>query len=62
DWVRIYVAPLLVGGMTAPGPIAGVGVPTLEDAPWISDVHVRVVGAGGSDLVIDGRLGNHREG
>lgn len=62
DWARIYIAPLLVGGMTAPGPIAGVGLPTLEDAVWLSDVHVRVVGKQGSDLVLEGRIGNHCEG
>jgi diaminohydroxyphosphoribosylaminopyrimidine deaminase/5-amino-6-(5-phosphoribosylamino)uracil reductase len=62
DWARIYIAPLLVGGMTAPGPIAGVGVPTLEEAVWLSDVHVRVVGKQGSDLVVEGRIANHREG
>ncbi len=66
DWVRIYIAPMLVGGMTAPGPVAGVGCPTLEDATWLSDVHVRVVnkddGNPGSDLVIEGRVTKHREG
>jgi diaminohydroxyphosphoribosylaminopyrimidine deaminase / 5-amino-6-(5-phosphoribosylamino)uracil reductase len=62
DWVRIYMAPMLVGGMTAPGPIAGVGMPTLEDAVWLQDVHVKVVGAKGSDLMIEGRIAVHREG
>jgi diaminohydroxyphosphoribosylaminopyrimidine deaminase/5-amino-6-(5-phosphoribosylamino)uracil reductase len=61
DWARIYIAPLLVGGITAPGPIAGAGCPTLEDAVWLSEVHVRVVSPRGSDLVIDGRITNHRE-
>jgi diaminohydroxyphosphoribosylaminopyrimidine deaminase / 5-amino-6-(5-phosphoribosylamino)uracil reductase len=61
DWARIYIAPLLVGGITAPGPIAGAGCPTLEDAVWLSDVHARVVSPRGSDLVIDGRITNHRE-
>jgi diaminohydroxyphosphoribosylaminopyrimidine deaminase/5-amino-6-(5-phosphoribosylamino)uracil reductase len=61
DWARIYVAPLLVGGITAPGPIAGAGCPTLEDAVWLSDVRVRVVSPRGSDLVIEGRITNHRE-
>ncbi len=65
DWARAYIAPMLLGGMTAPGPIAGVGAPTLEDAVWLSDVHVRVVaenGHAGSDLVLEGRITNHREG
>jgi diaminohydroxyphosphoribosylaminopyrimidine deaminase/5-amino-6-(5-phosphoribosylamino)uracil reductase len=61
DWARIYVAPLLVGGITAPGPLAGAGCPTLEDAVWLSDVRVRAVSPRGSDLVIEGRITNHRE-
>ena len=61
DWARIYIAPLLVGGITAPGPLAGAGCPTLEDAVWLSDVHVRAVSPRGSDLVIEGRITNHRE-
>jgi diaminohydroxyphosphoribosylaminopyrimidine deaminase/5-amino-6-(5-phosphoribosylamino)uracil reductase len=61
DWARIYIAPLLVGGITAPGPLAGAGCPTLEDAVWLSDVRVRAVSPRGSDLVIEGRITNHRE-
>lgn len=62
DWVRIYVAPLIVGGMTAPGPVAGVGVATLEEALWLRDPRLRKVGKDGPDFVLDGRLSNHREG
>lgn len=62
DWARVYVAPLLVGGITAPGPVAGPGFPTLEKAVWLGDVHLRIVGEKGSDLVIEGRITNHREG
>lgn len=61
DWARVYVSPLLLGGITAPGPVAGAGFPTLDDAVWLSDVHLRIVGDQGSDLAIEGRIGNHRE-
>ena len=61
DWARVYVCPLLLGGITAPGPVAGAGFPTLDDAVWLSDLHLRVVGDEASDFVIEGRIGNHRE-
>jgi diaminohydroxyphosphoribosylaminopyrimidine deaminase/5-amino-6-(5-phosphoribosylamino)uracil reductase len=61
DWARVYVCPLLIGGLMAPGPVAGMGFPSLEEAVWLSDLHLRVVGEQGSDFVIDGRISNHRE-
>ncbi len=61
NWARVYVAPLLVGGITAPGPLAGPGFPTLEQAVWLQDVHLRIVGHQGSDLALEGRITNHRE-
>ena len=61
DWARIYVCPLLIGGMMAPGPVAGMGFAKLDDAVWLSDLHLRIVGESGSDFVIDGRITNHCE-
>jgi diaminohydroxyphosphoribosylaminopyrimidine deaminase/5-amino-6-(5-phosphoribosylamino)uracil reductase len=61
DWARVYVCPLLIGGLMAPGPVAGMGFPNLKQAVWLSDLHLRVVGDQGSDFVIDGRISNHRE-
>lgn len=61
DWVRVYVCPLLIGGVTAPGPVAGLGFESLGKAVWLADLHLRVVGDPGSDFVIDGRITNHRE-
>ena len=61
DWARVYVCPLLLGGITAPGPVAGSGFPSLGDAVWLTDLHLRVVGENGSDFVVEGRIGNHRE-
>ena len=59
DWIRVYMAPVLLGGVLAPGPVAGMGVPTLEDAVVMSDCHVRVVGA--HDFCLEGRVARHRE-
>jgi diaminohydroxyphosphoribosylaminopyrimidine deaminase/5-amino-6-(5-phosphoribosylamino)uracil reductase len=61
DWARVYVAPVIVGGITAPGPVAGPGFPSLREAVWLEDVHLRIAGRGGSDFVVEGRIGNHRE-
>lgn len=60
-WARVYVAPMLIGGITAPGPVAGAGFPELDNAVWLDDTHLRIVGEGGSDFVIEGRIGNFRE-
>ena len=62
NWARVYVAPLLLGGIMAPGPVAGGGFPTIEDGGWLGNVSLRVVGAEkGSDLVMEGRISNHRK-
>lgn len=61
DWARVYVAPVIIGGITAPGPVAGPGFPSLREAVWLEDVHLRIAGKGGSDFVVEGRIGNHRE-
>lgn len=61
NWARVYVCPLLVGGITAPGPVAGPGFPSLNEAVWLRDLHLRVVGQNGSDFVVEGRIGNHRD-
>jgi diaminohydroxyphosphoribosylaminopyrimidine deaminase/5-amino-6-(5-phosphoribosylamino)uracil reductase len=62
DWARVYVAPLILGGITAPGPVAGSGFASLKDAVWLADTHLRVVGgASGSDFCIEGRITNHLE-
>ena len=59
DWARVYVCPMLIGGITAPGPVAGAGFPTIDDAAWLSDLHLRIVGSPASDFVIEGRIGGN---
>jgi diaminohydroxyphosphoribosylaminopyrimidine deaminase/5-amino-6-(5-phosphoribosylamino)uracil reductase len=61
DWARVYVAPLLVGGITAPGPVAGPGFPSLDQAVWLQDTYLRIVGHNGSDLALEGRISRHIE-
>lgn len=51
--VMAFVAPKLVGGLTAPGPIAGEGVPLMSEALPLVNVRDRLVG---SDRLIEGYL------
>jgi diaminohydroxyphosphoribosylaminopyrimidine deaminase/5-amino-6-(5-phosphoribosylamino)uracil reductase len=51
DRVAVDVAPKLVGGATAPGPVGGEGVRVLADALDLGSVKV---GRRGGDIVVDG--------
>lgn len=53
DEVLAFVGPRLVGGGTAPGPIAGDGFSRLADAAYLVDVAVSQLG---NDLLIRGRV------
>lgn len=53
DRVEAFVAPVVIGGREAPGPVGGVGVATMEAATRLQDVETRQCGA---DLLIRGRL------
>lgn len=53
DRVVAFVAPVLVGGRTAPGPLGGQGVATMAAAGRLTGVTVRLVG---EDLMICGAL------
>ncbi len=53
DRVVAFVAPVLVGGVEAPIPLAGRGVETMEEAVRLTAVRVRQLG---SDVVIEGRV------
>ena len=57
DKVYVYIAPKLIGGRTAPGPIGGVGVENLRDALRLRDAEVIVIGG---DYLISGYLDVHR--
>lgn len=51
DRIQVYVAPLLVGGAAAPGPVGGAGVVTMPEAWRLSNVTTRPAGP---DFVIEG--------
>lgn len=51
--VMAFVAPKLVGGLSAPGPIAGEGMPLMSEALPLTNVRDRQIG---SDRLIEGYL------
>ncbi len=51
DKVAVFIAPLLIGGERAPGPIAGHGRPCVAQAVPLQDVEIRTLGP---DLLILG--------
>ncbi|HEY8346781.1 MAG TPA: bifunctional diaminohydroxyphosphoribosylaminopyrimidine deaminase/5-amino-6-(5-phosphoribosylamino)uracil reductase RibD [Symbiobacteriaceae bacterium] len=53
DYVMVYVAPKLVGGAGAPGPVGGIGLQRMADAWRIGDVKVTQLGA---DWLLEGAL------
>ena len=58
DKVCAYIAPKLVGGRTAPGPIGGLGVERLPDSIGLHDLDVVRLGA---DVLISGYVDVHRD-
>ena len=48
---RLYLAPMLIGGETAPGLLGGFGTPHLADAPKLEKVTMSIIGP---DFVIEG--------
>ena len=53
DKLMFFVAPKLIGGKDAPGPIGGVGIPRLAEAFDLRDVKISHIGG---DLLIEGYL------
>lgn len=45
DEAYVFVAPRLIGGQAAPGPLAGLGTKTLQQAPRVTLVGARRIGA-----------------
>ena len=50
DKVRIYTAPMIIGGVSAPGLIGGEGAPTIPKAIRLRDIQTQMTG---KDLVIE---------
>ena len=58
DKVYAYVAPRLIGGRDAPGPLGGTGVERLAETPQLRDLdYVRL----GDDLLLTGYVDVHRD-
>jgi diaminohydroxyphosphoribosylaminopyrimidine deaminase/5-amino-6-(5-phosphoribosylamino)uracil reductase len=58
DKVQAYIAPLVIGGREAPGPVGGQGVPSLAGATKLRDVDATRIG---DDLWITGYIDVHRD-
>ncbi len=53
DAVQVYIAPKLFGGAKAPGPVAGTGVRSPQEALQLYDVRRSFLGA---DLLVEGKV------
>jgi diaminohydroxyphosphoribosylaminopyrimidine deaminase/5-amino-6-(5-phosphoribosylamino)uracil reductase len=53
DRVVAFVAPVIVGGASAPGPVGGSGIAALRHAPRLTGMQVRQIG---DDILIEGRV------
>jgi len=53
DRLVAFIAPVVVGGATAPGPIGATGHATMDAATRLSDIETRSVG---TDFMLSGRL------
>jgi diaminohydroxyphosphoribosylaminopyrimidine deaminase/5-amino-6-(5-phosphoribosylamino)uracil reductase len=58
DKVQAYIAPIIIGGRQAPGPVGGEGVGNLRDAIRLGEVDATRIG---DDLWITGYLDVHRD-
>ena len=58
DMVHAYVAPKLIGGREAPGPVGGKGVEHLADALRLRDIDMARLG---DDILISGYVDVHRD-
>ncbi len=53
DRIAAFVAPVVVGGSGAPGPVGGLGVPTMADAVQLTNVRLTRLG---DDLLVEGDI------
>jgi diaminohydroxyphosphoribosylaminopyrimidine deaminase / 5-amino-6-(5-phosphoribosylamino)uracil reductase len=58
DKVYAYIAPMVIGGRAAPGPVAGSGVDHLADSSRLIDVEAETLGG---DFLISGYVDVHRD-
>ena len=55
DKVMCFIAPKLIGGRDAPGPIGGDGISSLSDVPHLQRVNITPI-SGSADFLIEGYL------
>jgi diaminohydroxyphosphoribosylaminopyrimidine deaminase / 5-amino-6-(5-phosphoribosylamino)uracil reductase len=58
DKVYAYIAPMVIGGRAAPGPVAGSGVDHLADSSKLIDMEAETLGG---DFLISGYVDVHRD-
>jgi diaminohydroxyphosphoribosylaminopyrimidine deaminase/5-amino-6-(5-phosphoribosylamino)uracil reductase len=58
DKIHAYVAPKLIGGRDAPGPLGGMGIERLDDAVGLKDFDITRLG---DDMLITAYLDVHRD-
>jgi len=58
DKVEAYIAPVVIGGVEAPGPVAGGGAERLRDAPRLERVTTQLLGI---DTLITGYVPGHTD-
>jgi diaminohydroxyphosphoribosylaminopyrimidine deaminase/5-amino-6-(5-phosphoribosylamino)uracil reductase len=58
DKIQAYLAPIIIGGREAPGPVGGDGVGSLSDAIRLHEVDATRIG---DDLWITGYVDVHRD-
>ncbi len=51
DQIAAFVAPIVVGGSDAPGPVGGIGVPTMAEALRLTNVRLARLG---DDILVEG--------
>jgi len=56
--VYAYIAPIIIGGVDAPGPVAGLGITSLEDALRLRETTVARLG---DDILFSGYVDVHRD-
>ena len=54
DKVICFIAPKIIGGRKAPGPIGGEGFPKLSDVPHLQ--RIRITSMPDADLLVEGYL------
>jgi diaminohydroxyphosphoribosylaminopyrimidine deaminase/5-amino-6-(5-phosphoribosylamino)uracil reductase len=53
DYLMVYIAPKVIGGATAPGPVAGAGIQLMRDACQLQSLRIQQIGV---DLLLEGDL------